>query len=130
MSSQAPSIFAQNLIRIRKQQGLSQYDIAELTGLSRRTISNYEITGILPPIEKLELIAKALGIKPSQLLESPAETTKPEVDLTGIDPRSIKKLRDILSLSPEDRNDLYRILNKMVRKNQLEKERNPQQPAH
>jgi len=38
-------------------------------------------------------------------------------DFTGIDSRSVKKLKDILSLSPEDRNDLYRILNKMVRSN-------------
>jgi hypothetical protein len=48
------------------------------------------------------------------------------IDLSGIDPRSIKKLKDILSLPPEDRNDLYRILNKMVRKNQLEQERRSQ----
>jgi len=40
---------------------------------------------------------------------------------TFIDPRSVKKLKDILSLPADDRNDLYRILNKMLRKNQLEK---------
>jgi hypothetical protein len=32
----------------------------------------------------------------------------------------LKKLKDILSLPSEDRNDLYRILNKMLKKNQLE----------
>jgi hypothetical protein len=41
--------------------------------------------------------------------------------LTAVDARSVKKLRDILSLSTSDRNDLYRILNKMLRKNQFEK---------
>ncbi len=66
-------------------------------------------------------LLKALDVKPSQLLEdSDLEKTK-EIDLTGIDTRSIKKFKDILSLSSEDRNDLYRILNKMLRKNQLEK---------
>jgi len=120
MSEQTNSIFATNLIRTRKQRGLSQYDLATLTGLSRRTISYYEIKGILPPIEKLDLIAKALGIKSSQLLEESPTMEGAQVDLSGIDSRSVKKLKDILSLSPEDRNDLYRILNKMLRKKQLE----------
>jgi len=120
MTSQSISIFAQNLIRIRKQRGLSQYDLAALTGLSRRSISYYEIKGVLPPIEKLDLIAKALGVKSAQLLEESSKLDNTQVDLSGIDSRSVKKLKDILSLPPDDRNDLYRILNKMLRKNQLE----------
>jgi transcriptional regulator with XRE-family HTH domain len=114
------SIFSQNLIRYRKQKGYSQADLAQATGLSNRMIGHYEVSSTLPPIEKIKIIANALGIKLSQLFEDPNNRDRPLLDLSGIDPRSIKKLRDILSLSPEDRNDLYRILNKMLRKNQLE----------
>jgi len=117
------SIFAQNLIRIRKQRGLSQYDLANLTGISQRMIGHYETHNTFPPIEKISALAKALGIKSAQLLEETDSASQDELDLTGIDSRSIKKLKDILSLSTEDRNDLYRMLNKLLRKNQLEKEK-------
>ena len=122
METKSPSVFAQNLVRFRKQRGLSQGDLAELAGLTRRMIGHYETEAVEPPIGKIEAIAKALGIKPPQLLENPDAAKQPDNDLTGIDPRSIKKLRDILSLSPEDRNDLYRMLNKLLRKSQLEKQ--------
>jgi hypothetical protein len=52
------------------------------------------------------------------------ETIAP-TDLTGIDARSVKKLRVILSLSVEDCNDVYRIVNKMLRKSQLEQREKP-----
>jgi transcriptional regulator with XRE-family HTH domain len=116
--------FAFNLSRIRKQRGLSQADLAEMAGLTRRTINHYENHVSQPPMEKVEAIANALNIKTSDLLDknSGAAVVHRNIDLTGIDPRSVKKLKDILSLSVEDRNDLYRILNKMLRKNQLEKQ--------
>jgi transcriptional regulator with XRE-family HTH domain len=126
----ASTIFAQNVVRYRKKKGLSQYDLADLTGLSRRMISHYEREGILPPMEKLEILAKSLNVKISQLFEEESEHTDSSIDLSGIDPRSVKKLKDILSLAPEDRNDLYRVLNKLVRKNQLEKERLDQAPVN
>jgi len=121
--SESRSTFAKNLIRYRKQKGFSQGDLAEASQISRRMIGHYEISDTIPPIEKIESIANALGVKPSQLLESSSDATQTDADLSGIDSRSIKKLKDILSLPPEDRNDLYRMLNKLLRKNQLEQER-------
>lgn len=114
------SIFSQNLIRFRKQKGYSQADLAKVSGISNRMIGHYETSDTIPPLEKIEALAKALGVKPSQLLEYNSTSSQLDTDLSGIDTRSIKKLKDILSLPPEDRNDLYRILNKMIRKNQLE----------
>lgn len=120
----ASSIFAENVLRFRKQRGLSQYDLADRTGLSRRMISHYETEGMLPPMEKLEILARALNVKISALFEEPDGNDSSATSLSGIDPRSVKKLRDILSLSADDRNDLYRMLNKMLRKNQLEQQQN------
>lgn len=121
MTTKSPSAFSQNLARIRKQRGLSQADLAEKAGLSRRMINHYETQAVQPPIDKIEAIAAALGIKPSQLIDPSPRTSDTAIDLTGIDPRSVKRLRDILSLPPEDRNVLYRMLNELLRKNQLEK---------
>jgi transcriptional regulator with XRE-family HTH domain len=117
-------IFAENLQTLRKQRGLSQGDVAMLTNISARMISHYEREGLLPPIDKLEALADALAVPAYKLFkpESVAVIVTEETGIMDVDPRSVKKLRDILSLPFEDRNDLYRILNKLVRKNQLEKQ--------
>jgi transcriptional regulator with XRE-family HTH domain len=115
-------VFSRNLIGYRKKKGLSQYDLANATGISRSMISHYEREGMLPPIDRLQAIATALDIPASRLFEENAPKTNRSADLSGIDPRSVKKFRDILSLPVEDRNDLYRILNKMLRKKQLEQQ--------
>ncbi|NNM55090.1 MAG: helix-turn-helix transcriptional regulator [Spirochaetales bacterium] len=116
------SVFAQNLIRHRKQRGFFQGDLAEASGTNRRMVVHYETHASEPPIEKIKTFPTALGIKASQLLESTDDLPQSDLDLAGIDSRSIKKPKDILSLPPEDRNDLYRSLNKMLRKNRLERE--------
>ena len=75
----------------------------------------------MPPVGRLQALADSLNIPVYKLFMERRKESCTEADSTDIDPRSVKKLRDILSLPPEDRNDLYRILNKMLRKNQLEK---------
>ncbi|MDR2733650.1 MAG: helix-turn-helix transcriptional regulator [Spirochaetota bacterium] len=125
---QKPNIgleFARNLAGFRKRKGLSQYELADLTGISRRMIGHYESEGIIPPAERLQALAESLNIPVYTLFKEAEElyTASAEANLSDIDPRSVKKFRDILSLPTEDRNDLYRILNKMLRKNQLEKQR-------
>jgi transcriptional regulator with XRE-family HTH domain len=115
------TIFARNLKHLRKKKGLTQYDLADLTGISKRMICHYETHAVEPPIENIEKIAKALKVKMAAFFQDGNETE--EIDPSDFDMRSLKKLRDILSLSNNDRADLYRMLNKMLRKNQLEKER-------
>jgi transcriptional regulator with XRE-family HTH domain len=114
------STFSRNLRRLRKERGLSQYDLAELTGMSQRMVHHYETTVSEPPLSKIELLAKALQVRPAALLEI-AEEQETTVDAFQFDTRSLKKLRDILELPPNDRSFLYRTLNNLVRKNQLER---------
>ena len=87
-------------------------------------ISHYERENAIPPWNRLELLANALDVKISQLFETRSFKKQKSDNLAEIDPRSVKKLRDILSLPLEDRNDLYRFLNKMLKKNQLEHQNN------
>ena len=115
-------IFSENIIYYRKKLGHSQYDLAMISGISRTMISHYEREGMIPTADRLQALANALNIPVFKLFKTRLEETNTETDLTNIDSRSVKKLLDILSLPPDDRNDLYRILNKMLRKNQLEKE--------
>ena len=115
-------IFAENLALFRKRKGLSQYDLAAVTRISRTMISHYEREGIIPQADKLEALAGVLEIPVYRLFMGEAAKEQTDATMSDIDPRSVKKLRDILSLPAEDRNDLYRILNKMLRKNQLERQ--------
>jgi transcriptional regulator with XRE-family HTH domain len=114
-------VFVKNVIYYRKKQGYSQYDLAMKSGISRTMISHYERKASLPPAERLQILADTLGIPVYKLFMEREKEKSPETDLSNIDSRSVKKLLDILSLPLDDRNDLYRILNKMLRKNQLEK---------
>jgi len=117
-------IFSENITYYRKKLGHSQYDLAMISGISRTMISHYEREGMIPTSERLQALADALNIPVYRLFKNRFEDATTETDISNIDSRSIKKLLDILSLPLDDRNDLYRILNKMLRKNQLEKERN------
>ena len=114
-------IFSENIIYFRKKLGYSQCDLAMVSGISRTMISHYEREGMIPTADRLQALADALNIQVYNLFKNRVDELNTETDLSNIDSRSIKKLRDILSLPPDDRNDLYRILNKMLRKNQLEK---------
>ena len=121
------TIFSINLKRLRKERGLSQHDLADLTGISQRMIGHYETHAIEPPLEKIENIAKALNVRISELLEDNEVSNSDKIDISKFDTRSLKKLQDILSLPFNDRADLYRMLNKMLRKNQLETEKRIQE---
>jgi len=115
MSSATVSIFSQNLCRLRKKRGLTQYDLADMTGISQRMIGHYETHAVRPPIKNIETIAKALKVPAASLLATKEKDE--EIDPSVFDTRSLKKLRDILSLPPNDRADLYRMLNRMLREN-------------
>lgn len=47
---------------IRKKKGLTQIELAKMTGISNRMIAHYETRASTIPIEKLAIIAKALQI--------------------------------------------------------------------
>jgi transcriptional regulator with XRE-family HTH domain len=110
---------SRTLRRLRKERGLSQYDLAELTGISQRMIHHCESYVSEPQLSKIALIAKALKVETPALLEN--HEIWDASDAGRIDTRSLKKLRDILELPPADRSFLYRTLSNLARKNRLER---------
>jgi len=62
------------IAEIRKRKGWSQDDLAIAVNLSKSTIQKYEQNkGGLQALEKIEPIAKALGVHPLALLSEDAE---------------------------------------------------------
>lgn len=56
------SQFSENLSRLRAMRGLTQQKLSELTGIAVQTISSYENSERKPKIQRLNKIAKALGV--------------------------------------------------------------------
>lgn len=61
--------FGQKLKRIRKEKGLSQTELAKITGISNATLSAYEHDHISEPkLAFIEWICKALGVTATEML--------------------------------------------------------------
>ena len=64
------AVVAQNLREIRARKNLSQREVADKAKVSVSYISMLERGQRSPPLETLEMIAKALGVAPLILLEA------------------------------------------------------------
>ena len=64
--------FAVTFTRIRIARGLTQEQLAARAGISVSYVSMLQRGQRSPPLETLEQLAKALGVKPVQLLGEPA----------------------------------------------------------
>ena len=62
------SIFSKNLLKFRKERGISQKALSEKTGISQRMIVYYENKCTSPPLDKAKAIAEALQISINDLL--------------------------------------------------------------
>jgi Zn-dependent peptidase ImmA (M78 family)/transcriptional regulator with XRE-family HTH domain len=66
-------IIAGNLTRYRKGLGVSQERLAEMAGVTRQSIHNYESAKTLPDSKTLSALARALGVTLDDLLRSETE---------------------------------------------------------
>lgn len=66
-------IVADNLTRYRKGLRLSQEQLADIVGVSRQSINNYENAKTLPDSKTLSALAFALGVTIDDLLRQPRE---------------------------------------------------------
>lgn len=65
----AIELLAKNVRKYRLKTGMSQTTLAELIGVTYSQIARIELAEINTSVSMVYLIAKALEIKPSQLLE-------------------------------------------------------------
>lgn len=61
-------MFKDNLIQLRKLNGLSQEELADKINVTRQTISKYETGESLPDIEKCAALADVFGITVDELI--------------------------------------------------------------
>ncbi len=94
-------MFPNNIVQLRKEAGLSQYDVAEKIGVSRTTYNAFETGKSSPNLNQLERIAKVFEVAPASLVEGQLATgqseTPKEVNLEeptdDIKPREVVRER-------------------------------------
>ena len=62
--------FAENIKQLRKENGLSQEDLAEILDVSRQAVSKWEQGNGYPEVEKLLLISNKLNISLDNLMSA------------------------------------------------------------
>jgi transcriptional regulator with XRE-family HTH domain len=63
-------LFAMRLRKIRERRGMTQAVLARKVDVSRGYLSRLEMGRHDPPLSRVLKLAKALGVKPSQLVDS------------------------------------------------------------
>ena len=61
-------MFQENLISLRKLNGLSQEELAEKVGISRQTLSKYETGEAVPDIQKCKKLADIFQVSLDDLV--------------------------------------------------------------
>jgi transcriptional regulator with XRE-family HTH domain len=74
----------ENIKKYRIERGLTQTDFANLIGKSIRMVQKYESDEVVPSIKKIENIATAIGVDPSEIMGSAyidaIEMNRPDID--------------------------------------------------
>ena len=110
-------IFQSNLIKRRKEKGLSQVALAQKVGISRRAMCYYEKSSTsFPSSEMLLKIANALSCKPEELLAKEIETP---LDGRTLEAKLMKKFKAAAELPETDRKILVQLLDSLLEKNKL-----------
>lgn len=97
--------FPQRLARIRKAKGLSQYDLADLTGISHRMIVHYEKHAKKLAPDALICLAKVLNVTVDELMGYKALKDKKELDR-----HVVRKARMLEELPAKDQKSVMRMI--------------------
>ncbi len=63
-------MLGENILRLRKEANLSQEALGDIVGVTRQTISNWELEETAPNPEQLKLLSKAFNISIDDLLNN------------------------------------------------------------
>lgn len=82
----------QQMKAIRKAAGITQAELAQRLKVNRATLSKYETGAIDLPTSKLQIVAKALGVRVQDLIGGEADLNQKEVEEMIIDTAKVEIL--------------------------------------
>ena len=71
-------MLGENILKLRKKNGLSQEQLGEKINVTRQTISNWELGETAPNPEQLKLLSKSLNISIDELLDNDINSSMKE----------------------------------------------------
>ena len=94
------------ITQLRKQQNLSQTELANLIGASRTMVGNYERNANSPSIEVIVKIAKVLNVSTDFLIG--------DGKLAHYDKEVISRIEDIQQLDNDTRSKLFFLIDNVI----------------
>ena len=85
----------------RKAMGLSQEDLAQLTGVSRQSVTKWETGQSAPDLDRLVEVSDVLGVSLDFLLREPQQVSSPPSSLLRIPLRLPRMARRARPVFPE-----------------------------
>ena len=83
----------QNILNLRKKNGLSQEQLGEKVNVTRQTISNWELEETAPNPEQLKLLSKSLNVSVDDLIDNDLQNVVlSKIKTTEKQTRTIKKI--------------------------------------
>lgn len=70
MTKEDNIMLGENILRLRKETNLSQEALGDIIGVTRQTISNWELEETAPNPEQLKLLSKAFNVSADDLLNN------------------------------------------------------------
>ncbi len=70
MTKEDNIMLGENILRLRKEANLSQEALGDIIGVTRQTISNWELEETAPNPEQLKLLSKAFNVSADDLLNN------------------------------------------------------------
>jgi transcriptional regulator with XRE-family HTH domain len=111
------SDIGRNIRNLRKDNGLSQAELARKTGVSQKVISAYERSYRLPPSTFIPIVAETLGTTPDVLYDTG------EGKNSGLKKNSLWKIVERLESVPEnEREGVFKLIDKYLKSKQGKKQ--------
>lgn len=83
----------QNILELRKKNGLSQEQLGEKINVTRQTISNWELEETAPNPEQLKLLSKTLNVSVDDLIDNDLQNVVlSKIKITEKQTKTIKKI--------------------------------------
>lgn len=96
----------ERIIQLRKQQNLSQEELAKKAEVSRTIIGNYERNTNTPSIEVLIKLARVFNVSLDYLIG--------EGELSSLDKDFLKRIEDIEKLDSNTKNHLFFLIDNVI----------------
>ena len=87
-------MFGERLKKLRIQKGLSQEELGKRLGVSKQTVSNWEIENVTPSLDMFENVVRLFDTTPNYLL---GYEVYAGLDVNGLDEKEVEHIAEIIA---------------------------------